>query len=223
MPQSKRPCIIWGATGQAKVLYDILVTEGVEVLHVFDNNPCIVSPFAGIPFSIGVDGLISFIETLRDQHLRPSDIDCIAAIGGKNGESRESITLLMEARGFKGRSLIHESVIISSSAIIGKNVQLLAGSIIGPSSCIEDYVIINSGANVDHDCIVRKGSHLAPNATLAGEVIVGENVLIGSNATILPRICIANNAIVGAGAVVTKKVDTSAVVVGNPAEALIKN
>ena len=43
MPQSKRPCIIWGATGQAKVLYDILVTEGVEVLHVFDNNPCIVS------------------------------------------------------------------------------------------------------------------------------------------------------------------------------------
>ena len=39
--------------------------------------------FAGIPFSIGVDGLISFIETLRDQHLRPSDIDCIAAIGGK--------------------------------------------------------------------------------------------------------------------------------------------
>ena len=48
-------------------------------------------------------------------------------------------------------------------------------------------------------------------------------MLIGSNATILPRICIANNAIVGAGAVVTKKVDTSVVVVGNPAEALIKN
>jgi sugar O-acyltransferase (sialic acid O-acetyltransferase NeuD family) len=222
MSESNRPCIIWGATGQAKVAYDILLGEGAEVIHLFDNNPNTESPLPGIPISYGPDGLLAFINKLRDQELNPADFDCIAAIGGGNGEARQTMTQFMESHGFKSRSLIHKTAIISPTADIGRNIQLLAGSIIGPFASIGDYSIINSGANVDHDCTIGRNCHLAPRAALAGEITVEDNVFVGTNATILPRLRIGSGAAVGAGAVVTKDVSTGVVVAGNPARPLVR-
>jgi sugar O-acyltransferase (sialic acid O-acetyltransferase NeuD family) len=222
MRESSRPCIIWGATGQAKVAYDILLGEGGEIIHLFDNDPNVGSPLAGIPVSYGADGLLAFIDNLRHHNLRPADIDCIAAIGGGNGEARETMTQFMESHGFRPRSLIHKTAIISRTADLGKNIQLLAGSIIGSFASIGDYSIINSGANVDHDCAIGKNCHLAPRAALAGEVTVEDNVFVGINATILPRLRIGSGATVGAGAVVTKDVSNGVVVTGSPARPLVK-
>lgn len=222
MKQLNRPCIIWGATGQAKVAYDILFHEGVEIIHLFDNAPTIKSPLPGIPISHGSEGMLSFVKALRTQQLNPSDIDCIAAIGGPHGEARETMTLFMQSHGFTPRSLIHQSAVISSFAVIGKNVQILAGAIIGSFATLEDFVIVNSGANVDHDCKIGKRTHLAPMASLAGEVDVGNDVFIGTNATVLPRIKIADKALIGAGAVVTKNVNKSGTIAGNPAKSLNK-
>jgi sugar O-acyltransferase (sialic acid O-acetyltransferase NeuD family) len=222
MSESSRPCIIWGATGQAKAAYDILLGEGAEVIHLFDNNRNAESPLPGIPISYGRDGLLSFISNLRDQKLNPADIDCIAAIGGGNGEARETMTQFMESHGFTPRSLIHKTAIISPTADIGRNIQLLAGSIIGAFVSIGDYSIINSGANVDHDCTIGRNCHLAPRAALAGEITVEDNVFVGTNATILPRLRIDSGATVGAGAVVTKDVSTGVVVAGNPARPLVR-
>lgn len=111
---------------------------------------------------------------------------------------------------------------VSSCADIGKNVQLLAGSIIGAFASIGDYSIINTGASVDHDCIIGRNCHLAPRAALAGEIIVEDSVFVGINATILPRLRICSGATVGAGAVVTKDVAPGAIVAGNPARALVR-
>jgi sugar O-acyltransferase (sialic acid O-acetyltransferase NeuD family) len=222
MSESSRPCIIWGGTGQAKVAYDILLGEGAEVIHLFDNNTNAESPLPGIPISYGPDGLLSFVNNLRDQKLNPADIDCIAAIGGGNGEARETMTRFMESHGFKPRSLIHKTAIISPTADVGRNVQLLAGSVIGAFVSIGDCSIINSGANVDHDCTIGRSCHLAPRAALAGEIRVEDNVFIGTNATILPRLRIGSGATVGAGAVVTKDVSIGAVVAGNPARPLVR-
>jgi sugar O-acyltransferase (sialic acid O-acetyltransferase NeuD family) len=222
MNNSNRPCIIWGVTGQAKVAYDILLEEDVEIIHLFDNEPNTASPFPGIPISYGPDGLFAFIDNLRDQHISPEHIDCLAAIGGGNGRAREAMSQFMEGHGFKPRPLIHKTAMVSKSAVIGKNVQLLAGSMIGAFVSIGDYTIINSGANIDHDCIIGRSCHIAPRAALAGEITVQDNVFVGINATILPRLIIGSGATVGAGAVVTKDVSAGAVVVGNPARPIIK-
>lgn len=222
MYQANRPCIIWGVTGQAKVAYDILFAEGAEIIHLFDNNSDAVSSLPGIPISYGPEGLFAFVTALGDQNLSPSDIDCIAAIGGGNGKARVKMTQLMQAHGFRPRSLIHKSAIISPFAVIGKNVQLLAGSIIGAFASVGDYSIINTGVNIDHDCAIGRNCHLAPRAALAGEIIVEDNVFVGTNATILPRLRICSGATVGAGAVVTKDVAPGAVVAGNPARPLVR-
>ena len=222
MSSDKRPCILWGATGQAKVIYDILRHEGSEIIHLFDNNSNIQSPIAGVPISYGMNGFYAFVENLWRSQKRPEDIDCIAAIGGDNGKAREILTEAMAKHGFKPRSVIHKSAIISATSRLGFNIQIMAGSLIGPFTSIGDFSIINSGASIDHDCIIGKSCHIGPRATLAGEVTVDDYSFVGANATILPRKHIFQESVVGAGSVVTKDVPAATVVAGNPAKPLVR-
>lgn len=49
-----------------------------------------------------------------------------------------------------------------------------------------------------------------------GEVIIGNNVMIGANSTILPGVVIGDNAVISAGTLVHKDVPAGAFVGGNP-------
>ncbi|SHM95465.1 acyltransferase [Gracilibacillus kekensis] len=49
-----------------------------------------------------------------------------------------------------------------------------------------------------------------------GEVIIGDEVMIGANSTVLPGVTIGNQAIVAAGTVVHKDVEAGTFVAGNP-------
>jgi acetyltransferase-like isoleucine patch superfamily enzyme len=82
---------------------------------------------------------------------------------------------------------------------------------------IGEYSIINTGSSIDHECILGRGVHIAPNAVLCGCVEIGDNTFVGANATVLPRLKIGKNVVIGAGAVVTKNVPDNTIVVGNPA------
>ncbi len=75
-------------------------------------------------------------------------------------------------------------------------------------------------ANVDHECKLGSGVHIAPGAVLTGWVEVQDCAMVGAGATILPNLVIGEGAIVGAGAVVTKDVGDGDVVVGVPARTL---
>ena len=54
------------------------------------------------------------------------------------------------------------------------------------------------------------------------EVVIGDNVWIGSGAKIMPGVTIGNNSVIAAGAVVTKNVPKNVVVGGVPAK-IIRN
>ena len=55
-----------------------------------------------------------------------------------------------------------------------------------------------------------------------GEIIIGNDVWIGSNAVILPNCNIGDGAIIGAGAVVTSNIEPYTVVGGIPARFIKK-
>ena len=57
---------------------------------------------------------------------------------------------------------------------------VFAGVVIQPDACVGRHVIVNTGASVDHDCVISDFAHVAPGVRLAGGVTVAEGVFIGS-------------------------------------------
>jgi len=213
--------ILWGGTGQAKVIRPIVEYYGSKVDAVIDDTPDLTSPFSDVPLYKGYEG---FLEYIADKNI--DEVGFVVTIGNnktcKNAEARIKISKLLEEEGLTPVTLIHPTAYVEQDVEIGKGVQICAGAIIITGSKIGDYCIINTGANIDHECILDEGSEIAPNATLCGCIHVGKYSWVGANATILPRINIGANSVVGAGSVVTKDVPENVVVVGNPAKELRK-
>jgi sugar O-acyltransferase (sialic acid O-acetyltransferase NeuD family) len=207
--------IFWGATGQARVLYELIEGTDFTLVAVVDQRD-IPSPFPDLPLLIGETGLDRWLE----QNPAAEKPAGAVAIGGDRGQDRIAVRLTLERRGIALPVLIHRSAFVARNVVMGCASQILAGASVCAGASIGRSVIINTAGTVDHDCILEDGVHVGPGAVIAGEVQVRERAFIGAGATILPRIEIGRDAVVGAGAVVTRNVLPGTVVVGNPARTL---
>jgi sugar O-acyltransferase (sialic acid O-acetyltransferase NeuD family) len=116
----------------------------------------------------------------------------------------------------KFATLIHPTSFISSTSIISDNVLLSAGSIVNAHAKIGYGCIINTASIIEHECHLDDFVHVAPGATLSGNVTIGKRSFIGANATIIQGITIGDDVIIGAGAVIINNVPSNSTVVGNP-------
>lgn len=135
---------------------------------------------------------------------------------------REKLANYYKDLGFKFAVIISKKATLSKSVIVGEGTIIQSGVNISSECRIGRFVKLNTQSNIMHDSIVGDFSTVAPNAVILGRVNIGKNSYIGANATILPDITIGDNVVIGAGAVVTKNVLSGKVVVGNPAQELIK-
>jgi len=92
-----------------------------------------------------------------------------------------------------------------------------ARAVVGAGARLGRRVIVNTGAQVDHDCKIGDFVHLVPGSVLCGGVSVGALALIGAGATVGPGVAIGNESIVALGAAVVRAVPPGAVVIGVPA------
>ncbi|CAB3701318.1 acetyltransferase [Achromobacter aegrifaciens] len=208
--------LIWGSAGHALVLADLLSLKGERVIALFDNNPDATSVLDGVPLYHGAQALKNWVQAQDSRRGRQAAV----AIGGSRGADRQSISDLLRDHGFTLPPLIHPTAYVTPSARISEGCQLLANSMIGSAVRVMRDCVINSSANIDHECLLSPGVHVAPGATLCGCVSVGENTMIGAGACILPRVKIGANCIIGAGSVVLRDVPDFSVVVGNPARTI---
>jgi sugar O-acyltransferase (sialic acid O-acetyltransferase NeuD family) len=195
--------LLHGSGDHARVVLDCLLEQQVNVIGIFD--PKVTDPLFGIP-QIGK----------YDPALFPG-AKTVIAIG--NNLIRKKIAE-MSVHGFT--KVVHSSALISSNTIIGEGSMILHRTTIQVNSKIGKHVIINTGAQVDHDCMVDDYVHVAPGAILCGTVSVGEGSFIGAGTVIIPGIKIGKWAVIGAGSVIIRNVPDYSVAVGNPAR-VIKN
>ncbi|MCD6027068.1 MAG: putative UDP-perosamine 4-acetyltransferase [Solimicrobium sp.] len=211
-PSFKKPVIVLGAGGHAKVIIEILRAVGYRVSY------CIASPGSpnecmGVPVLQGDEYLVK---------LRSSGHSLLFPAIGSNAV-RERAAAHAVGLGYELINAISPHAIISPSISLGKGIAIMGGVVINAQSTIEDLSIINTGATIDHDCHIGFCAHVAPQCALAGNVIIGPGAFVGIGASIIPQRMIGNHSIVGAGSVVTLDIPSSATAVGIPARILYKD
>jgi len=203
--------IIWGATGQAIVLEELLIRQNFKIIAFFDNNHNLESPFKNIPVYYGNEGFEGWLKMNNSIH----EINYLVAIGGSKGKEREIIFEYLKSYGLNPRTVVHNTAFVAYNAILGAGSQILAQSSICAKVILGKSVIVNTAASVDHESIIGDFVHIAPGARLCGCVKVGNYSFIGANATILPHLTIGVNSIIGAGAIVTKDIPDNVIFYGN--------
>lgn len=184
---------LYGASGHAKVIIDIVKANNNSIEGLFDDNPE-VKNLLGYPV------------------LPPSEVNGPLIISIGNNKIRKSIAALIDVSYTKA---IHPSVIISENSRIDVGTVVMQGAIIQSGANIGKHCIINTGASVDHDCQIGDYVHISPHATLCGNVTIGEGTWIGAGAVIIPGVKIGKWCTVGAGSIVTKDLPDSVLAVGN--------
>lgn len=192
---------LYGASGHAKVVLDIVSKAYYEVPFLIDDNPNIKT-LSGIPVHCSAQDVSPVIVTVGDCKIRRKIV--------KELGNREYLTV------------VHPQAIIADSVKLGFGTVVMAGTILNPYATIGDHCIINTGASIDHDCKIHNFVHIAPHCTLCGEVEVGEGTWVGAGTTVIQGIHIGEDCFIGAGSVVVKDIPDGCLCYGNPCKIIKK-
>ncbi len=185
---------LYGASGHAKVIADILQSQGKQLTGMVDDNPAI-DELMGYAVFHGME--------------RPSPV--IISIG--DNKTRQKVVGKLQDVEFE--TAVHTSAVVSPHVVINEGTVVMQGAIIQSGVEIGKHCIINTGASVDHDCKIADFVHVSPHATLCGNVTVGEGTWIGAGTVVIQGIKIGKWCIIGAGSVVTKDIPDNVLAVGN--------
>lgn len=194
----KKKLYLFGASGHAKVVLDILFSKNIKVDAIIDDNP-------------QVSNLSNILVVNTKDFKVSSESHFIVAIGDNLIRKK-----IVEQNNYKFLSAAHLSATVSKFATIEEGTVVMPQAVINSNAKIGKHCIVNSRSVIEHDCILEDFVHISPNASLAGNVTVGEGTQIGIGASVIQGINIGKWVIIGAGAVIINDVPDNAVVVGNP-------
>jgi sugar O-acyltransferase (sialic acid O-acetyltransferase NeuD family) len=206
----RRPVIVIGAGGHAKVLIDTLRRQHFELIGATDIAPQKVGNVAAsVPVIGNDDAVCNYLS---------KEVWLVNGIGSIDVPNlRLQVFTRFKNLGYTFTDVIHPSAILAEDVTFGEGVQIMAGAIVQSSCQIGSNSIVNTGASIDHECHVGAHVHIAPGATLSGGVTIGDCSHIGTGAIIIQGVHVGRNALVGAGAVVLKNVADNSKAVGVPA------
>jgi sugar O-acyltransferase (sialic acid O-acetyltransferase NeuD family) len=113
--------------------------------------------------------------------------------------------------------LVHSSAVVSFFSEIGDGTVVMPKAVVGPNSRVGRFCLINTQASIDHDCVMRDYSSLAPAAATGGTVRIGLRSAVSIGATIKHGLTIGDDSVVGANSYLNKDLPSNQVAYGNPA------
>jgi len=213
MSISEKKVVIIGSGEHAGVVYETALKAGWIVVGYV--NPKSDEVFER-RFSIQYLGNDDSIEILVEKY---ENWKFISAIG--NNKTRAGIVNKISLPDEYWAVIVHPTAVVSDYSEIGVGTVVFSRCIIQTGAKIAKHVILNSGAVVEHDCIVSDFVHVAPGAVTGGGVEIGAFSFLGLGSRVRDHINIAEKCTVGAGSVVVRDVPAGETVVGIPAGKIV--
>lgn len=198
---NKKPCIVIGGGGHAKVLIEALAAAKIKVLGFTDNvSKTITIGNIKIPY-LGSDEVL--------ERYSPKKVYLVNGVGSV-GRPRQRIEVYKKLKraGYTFFTVIHPRAIIASGVELGEGVQVMAGVVLQTGVTVGENSILNTRSSIDHDCVIGAHAHVAPGAVLCGDVCVAEESHIGAGAVIIQGIKIGSQVLVRAQSLVTADIET---------------
>lgn len=189
-----RQLYLYGASGHAKVIRDIVEACGDSVAGLFDDDTA-VGELQGMTVNHRYDGQSPLIISIGSNRVR------------KMLSKRFNVVYV---------SAIHPSAVVSPFASVGEGTVVMQRAVIQTEAQIGRHSIVNTGTCIDHECRIADFVHLSPGTVLCGNVTVGEGTWIGAGTTVIQGINIGRWCMIGAGSVVVKDIPDGCLAYGNP-------
>ncbi|WP_435117946.1 NeuD/PglB/VioB family sugar acetyltransferase [Candidatus Pelagibacter bacterium nBUS_49] len=191
---NKKKLAIIGAGGHGKVVGEIALLNGFEVVDFFDKQSRQIIQF---PYEI-VGNINMLYKKLENYN------SFFVAIGDNNLRYYYLKDLIKKKLNIS--ILIHPKATISKHSKLGVGSCVMANAVINPGVKINKGVIINTSASIDHDCQIDDYSHISPNCSLSGNVKVGKFTHLGTATSVHPGINIGKNVKSGIGAKIFRNI-----------------
>lgn len=212
----KKVCII-GAGGFAKEILCCLVDIIGEASNEISDMACFL--VADKDFDEYKNKKILGIDVISQCAFDPERY--VAIIGVGNPLLRKKIKEdLPENTEFV--TLIHPTVVMSSSVEVGEGSIITAGCILTCDIKIGAHSHLNLHTTIGHDCLIGNYFTTTPACNISGNCTFGDSVYLGTNASVRQGINICDNVTIGMGGVVVKDISESGIYIGNPVKRLDK-
>ena len=198
VPLLMKSLYIYGASGHGLVVADIAKSCGYDDVLFIDDGENEYKTFEDIKANINIP----------------------ITLGVGDNKTRKILFDKAVDNNFKVISLIHPSVIVSSSVSIGTGTVVMPNVVVNAKSNIGKGVILNTGCIIEHENNIEDLVHISPNVALAGNVKVGRFTHIGIGSNVTQRITVGKNCIIGAGSTVVKNINNYKLCYGNPCKVI---
>lgn len=191
-----RNAILVGGGGHALSVGSILEAAGIRILGYTDANP------TDLKWEyVGTDG-----EVIQTEF--PDGTYIVTAVG-TDTQARMNIYNRYTSSNLRFMTFIHSLAYVDSSAQLGQGCVLYPHTFIGPNVVLGKNVNVSAGTIIEHGSSVGDHSYIAPGVTIAGNVRVGSNCLLGMNSAVMESISVADNTILGASSFLMKSVENA--------------
>lgn len=210
------PIVVIGAGGFGREVLDVISAinqasaEAVwEVLGVVDDSPSPVNldrlEKRGVTFLGGT-------EVPLDWHKPASYV-----VGIGSPRVRRIVAERYDAASFQAAVLLHPTATHGFDVSIGNGTVICAGVRLTTNIAVGRHVHLNLNATVGHDTTLGDFVSVNPLASVSGDCVLEDDVLIGVAGVVLNGVTVGKGSTVGGSACVVRDVPPGVVVKGVPA------
>lgn len=208
--------VLFGGGLHANVCIDILEKEGrYKIVGIIDSMAEIGAMLYGYPVIGRQENLVNLINEYKIEA-------GFISIGDNYSRKFVRDYIVSQVPDFVFVNAIHPSVIVGKNVKLGCGIVMMAGVIVNPDSQIQDFCILNTGAQLEHNCLMEEYSHLSAGSITGGKVKIGKFSAITLGVIILDRVTIGENTVVGSGSLVMHDLPDNVLAYGNPATVIRK-